>query len=38
VVHAIRDTFSGAVADANVAAATEAYAYVQREMKELHDA
>jgi pyruvate ferredoxin oxidoreductase gamma subunit len=38
VVHAIRHTFSGAVAEANVAAATEAYEYVRREMKELHDA
>jgi pyruvate ferredoxin oxidoreductase gamma subunit len=35
VAHAIRHTFSGAVADGNVAAATEAYAYVEREMEEL---
>lgn len=36
VAHAIRDTFSGAVADANVAAATEAHAYVKRETEELN--
>jgi pyruvate ferredoxin oxidoreductase gamma subunit len=35
VVHAIRDTFSGAVADQNAAAATEAYDYVQNEIREL---
>jgi pyruvate ferredoxin oxidoreductase gamma subunit len=38
VVHAIRDTFSGKVAEANVAAATEAHATVQRAMQELSDA
>jgi pyruvate ferredoxin oxidoreductase gamma subunit len=38
VVHAIRHTFSGQVAEANVAAATEAYEVVRREMKELSDA
>lgn len=35
VAHAIRDTFSGKVAEANVAAATEAYDYVKREKQEL---
>lgn len=35
VVHAIGHTFSGAVAAANVAAAAEAHAYVQRELTEL---
>lgn len=35
VAHAIRDKFSGKVAEANVAAAGEAYEYVDREMKEL---
>lgn len=35
VVHAIRDTFSGALADQNAAAATEAYDYVQNEIREL---
>ena len=35
VAHAIRDKFSGKVAEANVAAAAEAYAYVDHEMKEL---
>jgi len=38
VVHAIRHTFGGQVAEANVAAATEAYEFVRREMKELSDA
>lgn len=38
VVHAIRHTFSGKVAEANVAAAGEAYDFVRREMKELSDA
>ncbi|MCW5632585.1 MAG: 2-oxoacid:acceptor oxidoreductase family protein [Rubrivivax sp.] len=38
VVHAIRHTFSGPVAEANVAAATEAHEVVRREMKELSDA
>ena len=36
VAHAIRDTFGGAVADANVAAAQEAYDYVKRELEELN--
>ena len=35
VAHAIRDTFSGKVAEANVAAATEAYDYVKRQKQEL---
>ena len=35
VAHAIRDKFSGKVADANVAAATEAYDYVKRQKQEL---
>lgn len=35
VVHAIHDKFSGKLADANVAAATEACEYVRREMEEL---
>ena len=35
VAHAIRSRFTGKVADGNVAAATEAYAYIQREMEEL---
>jgi len=38
VVHAIRHTFSGKVAEANVAAAGEAYEFVRREMKELSNA
>jgi pyruvate ferredoxin oxidoreductase gamma subunit len=38
VAHAIRDTFSGKVAEANVAAATEAFAYVRRELEELSHA
>jgi len=38
VVHAIRHTFSGPIADANVAAATEAHAYVRDEVQELSDA
>jgi pyruvate ferredoxin oxidoreductase gamma subunit len=33
VAHAIRDKFSGHVADGNVAAATEAYDFVKREME-----
>ncbi len=36
VAHAIRDTFSGAVAEANAAAAQEAYDYVKRELEELN--
>lgn len=35
VVHAIRHTFSGAVAEQNVAAATAAHAHVRREIEEL---
>jgi pyruvate ferredoxin oxidoreductase gamma subunit len=35
VAHAIRDKFSGKVAEGNVVAATEAFAYVQQELKEL---
>jgi pyruvate ferredoxin oxidoreductase gamma subunit len=35
VAHAIRDKFSGKVAEGNVAAATEAFAFVQHEMQEL---
>ena len=35
VSHAIRDKFSGKVADANVAAAAEAYDYVQRAQEEM---
>ena len=35
VVHAIRHTFSGAVAEGNVAAATAAHAHVRREIEEL---
>ncbi len=35
VAHAIRDTFSGKVAQSNVLAATEAFAFVQQELQEL---
>lgn len=35
VAHAIRVKFTGKLADGNVAAATEAYAYIQREIEEL---
>jgi pyruvate ferredoxin oxidoreductase gamma subunit len=35
VAHAIRAKFSGKVAEANVAAAAEAFAYVQKEVQEL---
>ena len=35
VAHAIRDKFAGKVAEGNVAAATEAFEYVTREMEEL---
>jgi pyruvate ferredoxin oxidoreductase gamma subunit len=35
VAHAIHLKFTGKVADGNVAAATEAYAYIQREIEEL---
>ena len=38
VAHAIRTKFDGRVAEGNVAAAAEAYAFVQDEMKELADA
>ena len=38
VQHAIRDRFRGAVADGNVAAAAEAFEYVQRELAELSHA
>jgi pyruvate ferredoxin oxidoreductase gamma subunit len=34
VAHAIQETFSGKVADGNVAAATEAFAFVQAQLKE----
>ncbi len=35
VAHAIQDKFTGKVADGNIAAATEAFAFVQAELKEL---
>jgi pyruvate ferredoxin oxidoreductase gamma subunit len=38
VAHAIRDKFSGRVAEANVAAAGEAFAYVSKEIEELSHA
>lgn len=38
VAHAIREKFSGKVADHNVAAAAEAYATVQRQMEDLRHA
>ena len=38
VAHAIRDKFSGAVAEGNVAAASEAHDFVQRQMQELSHA
>ncbi len=38
VAHAIRDKFAGKVAEGNVAAATEAFEYVTREMEELSHA
>jgi pyruvate ferredoxin oxidoreductase gamma subunit len=38
VAHAIRDTFSGKVAQSNVDAATEAFDYVEREREELSHA
>ena len=38
VSHAIRDKFSGTVADGNIAASAEAFAYVQREIEELSHA
>lgn len=38
VAHAIRDKFTGKVADGNIAAATEAFDYIQRELEELQHA
>lgn len=38
VAHAIRDKFSGKLAEANVAAATEAFDHVRREIEELRHA
>jgi pyruvate ferredoxin oxidoreductase gamma subunit len=38
VVHAIRHTFSGGIAESNVTAATEAHDFVHAEMKELSHA
>ena len=38
VAHAIRTKFKGKIADANVAAASEAYLYIQHEMEELTNA
>jgi pyruvate ferredoxin oxidoreductase gamma subunit len=38
VDHAIRTKFSGKIAETNVAAAAEAFAYIQREMEELSHA
>jgi pyruvate ferredoxin oxidoreductase gamma subunit len=38
VDHAIRTKFSGKIAESNVAAAAEAYAFIQREMEELSHA
>ena len=38
VAHALRDKFSGPVADANIAAATEAFAYIRNELRELSHA
>lgn len=38
VAHAIRDKFSGKVAEGNVAAATEAYEYIRNELLELNHA
>ena len=38
VAHAIRDTFSGKMAESNVAAATEAFDYVRHELEELSHA
>jgi pyruvate ferredoxin oxidoreductase gamma subunit len=35
VAHAIRDKFTGKVAEGNIAAAAEAYDYIQRELEEL---
>ena len=35
VAKAIRDKFAGKVAEANIAAASEAYEYVRKEMQEL---
>ena len=36
VAHAIREKFSGRIAEANVAAATDAFDYLRREIEELH--
>lgn len=38
VAHALRDKFSGPVAEANIAAATEAFAYIRNELQELSHA
>lgn len=38
VAHAIREKFSGAVAEANIGAAAEAHAHVRQELEELHRA
>ena len=38
VAHAIRDKFAGRVADGNIAAASEAFDYIQRELEELQHA
>ncbi|MCX7176943.1 MAG: 2-oxoacid:acceptor oxidoreductase family protein [Proteobacteria bacterium] len=38
VIAAVRDKFSGKIADGNIAAASEAYEYVKREMQENADA
>lgn len=38
VAHAIRDKFSGQVAEGNIAAASEAFDYIQRELEELQHA
>ena len=38
VAHSIRQTFSGKVAEANIAAAREAYEFVTRQMREIADA
>jgi pyruvate ferredoxin oxidoreductase gamma subunit len=35
VAHALRERFDGALAERNIAAATEAYAFVERELKQL---
>ena len=38
VAHALRDKFSGPVAEANIAAAAEAFAYIRNELEELSHA